>query len=155
MTWQHRQNEKLPLKVKARTDPLCSQAASSFQSNACEPAQTFRCPRRPGRPGGEHSCAACQVCCSKNIQCFLQGASCVSFLPGGALGWADSWSIPGYWCKQLRQRETANWSSYSYGLKGKYTTNTTQRCINCLNLELWCHMKSRVQANQRPACFWV
>lgn len=99
----NRQSEKPPQRVKTRTNPLCSQAASSFQSSVCGPAQTSRCPRRPGRPAGEHRCGGCQVCCSKTVQRFLQyntpsvfqahqvellyGLIHRPFLAAGARGW--------------------------------------------------------------------
>lgn len=145
---------KPPLRVKTRTNPLCSQAASSSQSSVCGPAQTCRCPRRPGRPAGERRCGGGQVCCSKTIQCFLKHASCVWCLPGGAPVWAESSSIPGCWCKRLRWREKASYSSYSSQLKGKYTiiTKTTKSCYMCLSLGFWWCQIDRRSHEYRP-CF--
>lgn len=94
------------------THPLCSQAASSFQSNVCGPAQTSRCPRHPGRPAGWQGSDGYQVHCSKPFSVFLNTFPIkVWCLPSGALVWADSSSIPGCWCKQLRSREKVSCGS--------------------------------------------
>lgn len=158
-TLRKQAKRKLPtlpsLRFKTTTNRLCSQSASNSQSSVCGPAQTCRCPRRPGHPAAEHRRGRCQVCCSKTMHCFLQYAGFMLTRWSSCMGWfiVHSWLL----VQAAKMARKGKLVSYSSQFKIYYSViaNTTKSCIICLSLGFWwCRSDSRSQKySQSPSLF--